>query len=115
MQNDPPAATFLDRQQGRKLGLGFKRIYPALPFGLIVPDLRRVKCVIDDGVKQVSVRGVSEGLPWRPMGATDSPFQGAGGRLGLTVWRVENLTPVPVPPRDYGQFYDGSYRHTSQG
>jgi len=34
-------------------------------------------------------------------------FDGAGAKPGLEVWRIEKMAPVPVPPKEYGKFYDG--------
>ncbi|XP_074574803.1 villin-2-like [Curcuma longa] len=37
----------------------------------------------------------------------DPAFQGAGQRVGMEVWRIENFQPVPLPKSDYGKFYSG--------
>ncbi|KAJ6809051.1 villin-2 [Iris pallida] len=34
-------------------------------------------------------------------------FQGAGQRVGMEIWRIENFQPVPLPNSDYGKFYTG--------
>ncbi|KAJ6850862.1 villin-2 [Iris pallida] len=34
-------------------------------------------------------------------------FQGAGQRVGMEIWRIENFQPVPLPKSDYGKFYTG--------
>ncbi|KAJ6795206.1 villin-2 [Iris pallida] len=34
-------------------------------------------------------------------------FQGAGQRVGMEIWRIENFQPVPLPKTDYGKFYTG--------
>lgn len=34
-------------------------------------------------------------------------FQGAGQRVGMEIWRIENFQPVPLPKSDYGKFYSG--------
>ncbi|ONK78389.1 uncharacterized protein A4U43_C02F18270 [Asparagus officinalis] len=34
-------------------------------------------------------------------------FQGAGQRVGLEIWRIENFQPVALPKADYGKFYSG--------
>lgn len=34
-------------------------------------------------------------------------FQGAGQRVGMEAWRIENFQPVPLPKSDYGRFYSG--------
>ncbi|CAM0873252.1 unnamed protein product [Alopecurus aequalis] len=34
-------------------------------------------------------------------------FQGAGGKPGTEIWRIENFNPVPLPKSDYGKFYCG--------
>ncbi|XP_042412347.1 villin-2-like isoform X1 [Zingiber officinale] len=37
----------------------------------------------------------------------DPAFQGAGQRVGLELWRIENFQPVPLLKSDYGKFYSG--------
>ncbi|XP_020107953.1 villin-2 [Ananas comosus] len=37
----------------------------------------------------------------------DPAFQGAGQRVGLEIWRIENFQPVPLAKSDYGKFYSG--------
>ncbi|KAL4205132.1 hypothetical protein AMTRI_Chr01g135740 [Amborella trichopoda] len=37
----------------------------------------------------------------------DPAFQGAGQRVGMEIWRIENFQPVPLPKSDYGKFYSG--------
>ncbi|XP_074574968.1 villin-2-like [Curcuma longa] len=37
----------------------------------------------------------------------DPAFLGAGQRVGLELWRIENFQPVPLPKSDYGKFYSG--------
>lgn len=39
--------------------------------------------------------------------ALEPAFQGAGQRLGIEIWRIENFLPVPLPKSDYGKFYSG--------
>ncbi|XP_021720685.1 villin-1-like isoform X1 [Chenopodium quinoa] len=38
----------------------------------------------------------------------DVAFQGAGTKIGLEVWCVENLNLVPVPKSSHGNFFSGS-------
>lgn len=34
-------------------------------------------------------------------------FQGAGQRIGMEIWRIENFQPVPLPKSEHGKFYSG--------
>ncbi|KAI3678039.1 hypothetical protein L6452_37318 [Arctium lappa] len=34
-------------------------------------------------------------------------FHGVGQKVGIEIWRIENLQPVPLPKSDYGRFYSG--------
>ena len=36
-----------------------------------------------------------------------SAFSGAGSKPGMEVWRIESLTPRPVPILMHGVFYEG--------
>jgi hypothetical protein len=36
-----------------------------------------------------------------------SDFGSVGGSVGLQVWRIENMMPVPVPEEMYGKFFSG--------
>ncbi|XP_060193840.1 villin-4 [Lycium barbarum] len=37
----------------------------------------------------------------------DPTFQGAGQKAGIEIWRIEKLSPVPVPKSSHGKFYTG--------
>ncbi|OIT33520.1 PREDICTED: villin-4-like [Nicotiana attenuata] len=37
----------------------------------------------------------------------DPAFQGAGQKAGIEIWRIEKLSPVPVPKSSHGKFYTG--------
>ncbi|CAN4123769.1 unnamed protein product [Withania somnifera] len=37
----------------------------------------------------------------------DPSFQGAGQKDGIEIWRIEKLSPVPVPKSSHGKFYTG--------
>ncbi|KAH7679275.1 Villin/Gelsolin protein [Dioscorea alata] len=37
----------------------------------------------------------------------DPAFQGAGHKIGMEIWRIENFQPFPLPKYDYGKFYNG--------
>ncbi|KAM7505452.1 hypothetical protein LguiB_004356 [Lonicera macranthoides] len=39
--------------------------------------------------------------------ALEPAFQGAGGKLGTEIWRIENFQPVPLPKSEHGRFYTG--------
>lgn len=39
--------------------------------------------------------------------ALEPAFQGAGQRLGMEIWRIENFEPVPLPKSECGKFYSG--------
>ncbi|XP_076943018.1 villin-2-like [Bidens hawaiensis] len=38
---------------------------------------------------------------------SEPAFQGVGQKVGIEIWRLENLQPVPLPTSDYGRFYYG--------
>ncbi|GLJ10579.1 hypothetical protein SUGI_0131030 [Cryptomeria japonica] len=35
----------------------------------------------------------------------DPAFQGAGQKVGMDIWKIENLHPVAIPKSEYGKFY----------
>ncbi|VAH85355.1 unnamed protein product [Triticum turgidum subsp. durum] len=37
----------------------------------------------------------------------DPAFQGAGQKVGIEIWRIEDFKPVALPKSDYGKFYSG--------
>jgi hypothetical protein len=37
----------------------------------------------------------------------DPAFQGAGQKVGLELWRIEDFKPVQLPKSDHGKFYSG--------
>ncbi|KAJ0699842.1 putative villin headpiece, villin/Gelsolin, ADF-H/Gelsolin-like domain superfamily [Helianthus annuus] len=38
---------------------------------------------------------------------SEPAFQGVGQKVGIEIWRIENLQPVALPYSDYGRFYSG--------
>ena len=39
--------------------------------------------------------------------AIDPAFSSVGKEVGLEIWRIEKLLPVPVPAETYGKFFTG--------
>jgi hypothetical protein len=39
--------------------------------------------------------------------AIDPAFSAVGKEVGLEIWRIEKLLPIPVPKETYGKFFTG--------
>ncbi|XP_073269099.1 villin-4-like isoform X2 [Primulina huaijiensis] len=37
----------------------------------------------------------------------DPVFKGAGQKVGIEIWRIENFNPVPIPKSSHGKFFTG--------